>query len=316
MFSSLLSTILSIVTLASQASLPLRPAHPAIPAATLDVVRTIDASLGLMRREEGERPTESPVAAYYDQTGLRKIEAPEFDEAFYLVNGVVIYATSSIPDDNVEALFQNGVLVLTLRKGRLAKNNPGMWTTRLADMKRTLEEEKVFANAPLEEKGSDLDVRAAKKELDAMAEKIDAAKGEEVVRSIGGVALEGARLTGRRVNGVWKKVELRAFGETFQSGSTYYFRDNKPFLIVDETYDYTHPFTVQHSRVGGYDEDRYYFFHKDGGFNTSDSWDEKYVSALVQVLEQPVEYVSLEKVGDSWKIDTPDPQKPISPFDQ
>lgn len=243
-----------------------------------------------MRKVEGERPTESRVVAYFEGNQLRKVEVEEVGEAYYVKNGALLYARRVERTKTSEAVFQSGRLVQTLVNGADAPNDPTTWEGGFADAKAVLAEEAAFAKKPLSETGAgftDTGIADARKALDADAAAIDRAKGTEVTKALDGPYSQGARVSGLTIGGELRRIVMHCYAESGKSTETFYLRGGKPFLIVTENYDYTLTMYMLRSRIGGLDSRRYYFFHEDGGMNTSDAWSAKDLAHYVELLKQP-----------------------------
>lgn len=147
----------------------------------------------------------------------------------------------------------------------------------------------------------------ARRQLDAEADAIDAAKGTGATKSVVGMTTEGGEVSGFRVDGVLRRIDARLFGETSQQQETYYLREGKPFLVVSTGYDYTMPMNMPLSRIGGLGVRRYYFIDANGGINTDMHWDEESYRHYVEILAQPGDEVSGSHDGDGhWRIDADD----------
>jgi hypothetical protein len=298
---SLLSVALYLSTVMSQALTPIATIQ--VPATTKAEVQAIDAGQGRMRKEEGKRPSEALLVAFYEGSTLRKLELPEFDAAYYFSKGDVMYAREKGADATTEAVFERGHIIATLRNGRLLPNDERHWLDPISDAQRVLEEEKAFSVKPLAEKGAEVDkVEAARAELDGLAAAIDRMQGTTVEKSVWGLSNEGATLTGLSVSGELRRISMRMFNETNQGSTTFYLRDARPFLVVRTTYGYTMPFDELRSRVGGARIEKSYLIHSDGGMNT-DEEDKHVPKAYLDILARPEKDVTVkEDKQGAWSI--------------
>jgi hypothetical protein len=304
MFSPLLTTLFTIYVSAMQLSRP-SPQPVAIPLAVMQKVQSIDEGIPAMRKEEGERPTEWPVTAYFEGVYMRKIDLGHGEEAYYLERGRLIYARKDERKRRTEAVFEEGRLVLTLANGRRTADAPQVWEDGVTYAQDVLREEAEFRKKPTRETGAELSkTDAATAELDKTAASIDAQHGSTTTKAVWGMSTEGAELVGLSVKGQLLRVTMRVYGESSQSSTTYYLRNDKPFLLVETGYDYTIPLFAMRSRVGGFQQRKYYFLHEDGGVNTFDSVDKTELALYREILARPEDDVSMKLDAGALRIDT------------
>lgn len=287
---SLLSLLLSLLLSIAPRSVTMEPPRPVkLPTETAAAVAAIETRLPAMQKVEAQEDTLPPYTLWYDSGKIRKVFNEEFEETtYYDERETLLYGRRNLRDGLEEAVFAQGKLVGAFRNGLPAPGDEASWAQTIDDARPAVANEMAFVKKPMSAIGANWDeLGNARKKLDAEAAAIDAARGDTVEKSVWGLSTEGGRLLGFSIDGILRRVSLDVYGETFRNEETYYLRDGAPFLVVHENYDYTMPMTERHSRTGGYDHERYYFFADRGGMNTSESVDATLLNRYIDLLNRP-----------------------------